>query len=723
MLKVAVRTFTIPLLLTALCLTPAIGAPEPDVTEIGRGISAYNAHEYGLAVQHLRLANVPKLADYTAYYLAASQQLTGDFDGALKTLKAWSTSSPGASPLAGKISLLHARVLLDKRDLDSTSNALAILQADYKLLPQPDGNFALGLAYEAQGEKPQASLAYEKVYYGSPNTDLAAQSWIAMERLRTVLGKDFPEPSARQRLDRCAKWIEAKEYTKARDEYSGLAESLSGAEKDEARVGVGVADYLKGDSAVALRYLKSFSVADPVVNAKRLYYVTEAARQNADDMEMMNAVHDLTEHHAQSTWRLKALITAGNRYLITNERDKYTPLYQAAFDDFPADSSTASSHWKIAWDAYLGNKPERAGLLRDQVELYTSDSHASTALYFLGRIEEGEGKYAEARAYYDRAVSQYPHYFYSMLARQRIKDERKVAAAVADDGIKRWLAEIEWPAQRDLSDTAPNAATRQRIERARLLFAASLPDISESELRFGAKAEGEQPNLLALELARTAPTPFRALRIMKSFSGDYLSLPLENAAPKFWQTLFPLPYKDELFRNARARGLDPYYVAALIRQESEFNPGAKSGSNAYGLMQLIPSTGRLMGRQTGIPSLRTSMLLNPGINIRLGTQYLRVQLDNWGGNWFQTLAAYNAGPTHVREWLMWGTYREPAEFVESIPFTETREYVQAVLRNADLYREIYTGKIAAELESPEPEPVIHASVKAHSVKSKKHQPA
>ncbi len=119
------------------------------------------------------------------------------------------------------------------------------------------------------------------------------------------------------------------------------------------------------------------------------------------------------------------------------------------------------------------------------------------------------------------------------------------------------------------------------------------------------------------------------------------------------------------------------------------------------------------------------------MNIRLGTQYLRVQLDNWGGNWCQTLAAYNAGPNRVREWLMGGTFREPAEFVESIPFNETREYVQAVLRNADLYREIYSGKLAAEVEAPAPKPTPKASpavtpkksAAARAAASHKHDPA
>jgi hypothetical protein len=109
-------------------------------------------------------------------------------------------------------------------------------------------------------------------------------------------------------------------------------------------------------------------------------------------------------------------------------------------------------------------------------------------------------------------------------------------------------------------------------------------------------------------------------------------------------------------------------------------------------MQLIPATGRQMGRQEGIPVISVRSLLNPSVNIPLGTQYLRSQLDHWGGDWAETLAAYNAGPGRVKQWLAWANYREPAEFVESIPFNETREYVQAVLRNADMYRTIYAER-------------------------------
>jgi soluble lytic murein transglycosylase len=687
----------------ALSANAVANAAEPALADLGQGINAYNARDFNSAITHLRTARaITRLSDYVAYHLAYSQLLTADVDGALSTLTEYRSSPVQGSPLAGKLNALYGRALLDKHDPALSAKALNVLQNDYGTLPQPDGDFALALAYEALGEQQQAALSYERVYYAYPNTDLAAQSVTAMDRLRTALGKDFPVVPPRQQLERCEKWLAVREYAKARQEYTTLADTLTGPEKDDAKLGIGIAQYLAGDGNPAFRYLKDLRVTRSETDAQRLYYLAEAARRIGDDIAMMDAVKQLEERYAQSPWRLKALITAGNRYVVTNDRERYTPLFKAAYENFPPDSTTAYCHWKVTWDTYMdpqwNDKPERVALLREQVERYPDDSRAGTALYFLGRIAETKGEFAVARAYYDRLSAQYPHYFYGVLGRQRTQG--KVAAAERDDEVTAWLAQVNWPARRDLSAAQANPATQQRIERERLLAGAGLPDIAEAELRFGAKTDNEQPQFLAMELAQSADSPFRALRIMKSFSADYLSLPLDKAPVKFWQMLFPLPWKDELFANARARGLDPYDVAALIRQESEFNPGARSRAKALGLMQVMPATGRMLGRQQGMGAVSASQLLNPAVSIKLGTQYLRQQLDNWDGDWFRTLAAYNAGPGRVHEWLMWSNFREPAEFVESIPFSETREYVQAVLRNADIYRELYSGKRALEPETP-----------------------
>ncbi len=157
---------------------------------------------------------------------------------------------------------------------------------------------------------------------------------------------------------------------------------------------------------------------------------------------------------------------------------------------------------------------------------------------------------------------------------------------------------------------------------------------------------------------------------------------------------FPCRIAKACEASARAQNLDPYLVAGLIRQESEFNPTVISHANAWGLMQLIPATGRMMANKQGISGFQNNMLLQPETSLQLGSTYLRTQIDKWNGNLEQTLAAYNAGPGRVVDWLAVRQYREPAEFVESIPFNETREYVQAVLRNAFIYRQLYDGKAA-----------------------------
>jgi soluble lytic murein transglycosylase len=232
------------------------------------------------------------------------------------------------------------------------------------------------------------------------------------------------------------------------------------------------------------------------------------------------------------------------------------------------------------------------------------------------------------------------------------------------------------------------SATTTRIDRSRLLRTGGLSDLADAELRFSARTDG-QPALLGMEMAGSADAPYQGLRMMKSMASDYLNLPLASAPRKFWELLFPLPYREEVVANARTNDLDPYLVAGLIRQESEFNPGAVSRAKAYGLTQVRPATGRLFARQNGVARLTTSILCQPAANLKIGSSILRSMLDKQGGSVEQTLASYNAGPQRVVEWLTWNTYREPAEFVESIPFTETRDYVQAVLRNAEMYRRLY----------------------------------
>ena len=160
---------------------------------------------------------------------------------------------------------------------------------------------------------------------------------------------------------------------------------------------------------------------------------------------------------------------------------------------------------------------------------------------------------------------------------------------------------------------------------------------------------------------------------------------------QYWQLLFPRPFWGDLTADAQAQGLDPYLVASLIRQESEFNPGAISRANAMGLMQLLPAVGKQEAKRTGIKKFAPVQLLNPSINLKLGTANLKQVLDRFNGTPEYALAAYNAGDVPIRNWMSENNYKDLPEFVESIPYTETREYVQSILRNREMYRQLYSG--------------------------------
>ena len=401
---------------------------------------------------------------------------------------------------------------------------------------------------------------------------------------------------------------------------------------------------------------------------------------------MLATLQRLAQLYPQSPWRLKALLAAGNRFLLDNRSQDYLPLYKAVYQDFPLDPAAPAAHWKVVFQAYLADQSDAGDLLREHLRQYPYHATAPAALYFLARTRETANDLASARTFYRRLDATFPNTYYGMLARRRLETP-ELRSPLSAPEAEEFLAALSLPRTKPVT-IEPVAATTVRIERSRLLRSAGLNDLADAELRFGAR-NGGQPVLLAMEIAASAEASHDGLHAMKALSGDYLNLSLSGAPRKFWEFLFPLPYRVALIASARAQGLDPYLLAGLIRQESEFNPDALSSKKAYGLTQVQPATGRIYARRAGITRFTNRSLFQPVINLKIGATIFQSMLDQHDGSLEQTLAAYNAGPNRAAVWINWRTYREPAEFVESIPFTETRDYVQAVLRNADIYRRLY----------------------------------
>ena len=171
---------------------------------------------------------------------------------------------------------------------------------------------------------------------------------------------------------------------------------------------------------------------------------------------------------------------------------------------------------------------------------------------------------------------------------------------------------------------------------------------------------------------------------MRKAFPDYNARPVASLPIEIWDILFPVRHWEAISEQAARVKIDSNLVLAVIRQESAFNEKARSKANARGLMQILPSTGRKLAKQARITRYNAKKLYQAETNIALGTRYLASLLQQYGKSEL-ALAAYNAGDSRVDRWLKeWGNL-DMAEFVEQIPFSETRAYVKQVLNNRVRY--------------------------------------
>jgi soluble lytic murein transglycosylase len=681
------KTLLAAMVFAAMAVT--CGSAMDPLADLKAGAAALDAKKYPAAIAALEptVKRLPKIADYTAFFLASAKFASEDYATVPKTLEPVFKIAP-VSPLTARSVLLAAHAFEQGGDAKA---ALELLRKNYATLPQPAGDLAMATAFAAADDPVSAAIYHQRVYFGYPVTPEAAQADAELKKLRDALGEKYPPAMPNQMLGRAMKLMEAKLYAKARAEFEAVVSQVGGAEKDLARVRVSVADYHLKDTARAHAALQSLEVSTPEADAERLHYLLLCAQRLKNQDEVQSVLERLGRLYPNSKWRLESLIASGNHSLIENQMKVYEPIYRACYESFPKDPQAAGCHWKVTWGHYMRRQADAGDMLRAHVRMFPGAENAAGALYFLGRLAEGVRDPAGGRAYYDEIVKEYPNYYYTVLARERLKEIGDVAPSPK---VNEFLRGIDFPQRSRTLNFQPNATAKARIERARLLASAGLDDWAANELRYGSQNE-DQPQVLAVELAEmTTKTvgPDQAMRYIKRYAGNYLFFPIESAPMEFWKLAFPLPYRTDLEKFSKQNGLDPYLIAALIRQESEFNPKAVSPANARGLTQILPGTGRELSRKLKVKMYGTPSLFVPAVNLQLGTFYLRTIVDNLGGRWEAALAAYNAGPSRAKAWSSWGEFREPAEFIETVPFAETRNYIQTVLRNADTYRRIYGNK-------------------------------
>jgi len=645
------------------------------------GYAHFLDHDCVKAIEPLNRAKpmAGDLGDYISYYLGTCYLQTGRKAEGMAALANFEANFAD-SLLIRDAHVSYANALLS----DGRATEVAELLGKDRLPARSDVELAIGKAFAGLGQTAKASDAFSNVYYNMPTSPDADGANTELKKLSIAT-----QPTTAQRKTRADLLMKARRYTDAADEYRELATHASPEERPALELALADAMHRGGKNREAKAELASLSGATPEQNAQRLYILAEVAWASDQNDLFYQTVDQLRQTAPTSPWLESALLSVANLHLVHHEYDQALDAFRELQQRFPKGAKASYAHWKASWlTLRMGRNDDAKKLFEEQIAAYPGGNEANAALYWRARLAEEDNDSTMARAFYQKLSDRYRNYYYACLARERLQ---RLPAGLDPPGTYPLLDRIPPLEHGDKITLAEPPPDDLHYQKAKLLGNGGLVDLAVRELDKAA-SDDEDKSWLPAETAQLYIDTGhydRAIEVMKRSVPSYFAVDLPNLPREYWEALFPRPYWTDLKKFAVANDLDPYLVASLIRQESEFNPIAVSRANAVGLMQLLPRTGKLVAHQVDLKRYSASQLYTPTVNLQLGTHYFRGMVNQFGGSFEHALAAYNAGTDRVEEWMGQGKYRDTAEFVESIPFTETREYVQAIMRNASVYRQLY----------------------------------
>ncbi len=656
---------------------------EGGLAALALGYRDYTRGRFDPAAEWLaRAESNPELADYALYWAAQNHRALGHTAAALDRLERLGRDFASSAVVPQALEAL-AGIALDAGQPQRARFALE----NYKGTAQHPALLLLrARARELDHAGSAAALDYVDVYYGFPLSVEAKRAGERLDHLRGELRSEFPNITPQMRQARAAAFYDAHEWRSARGEYTAIAKVLTGADRERALLRAAeCAAQPRGNPGP----LAAFRLTSAELEAERFALLAGIYRRKKQPEAMERAAAAALARAPQSAGAASAMLEAGNYYWMRLDRATAAERYRQSFDANPTAPAVEIAEWRLAWIAYLDHDGQAAPLLEAHIRQFPNSSYLAEALYWLGRTAERSGEAPRARAFFLKLAGRYPQTYWGAKARSRLADLG--ASGAAPPETIPILAAV--PAPKPLPDlSAPlSPAANARIERARALRAIGFDASADLELRAGYAETGAAELLVQVAEGDLAEGRYAASMVTIRQAVPQLEARRWEELPvNVWAAAFPMPYADEIRAAAQRQGLDPMLVAGLIRQESAFQPRSVSRAKAIGLMQVLPGTGKRLARQLRLPYSRAK-LFDPEYNLRLGTKYLADLIAMFGGEEEPALAAYDAGEDRIAGWKAERKYDEMAEFIESIPITETREYVQIVSRNAAMYRRLEGG--------------------------------
>ena len=647
----------------------AVKAPPGGVREFILGYTSFRLEQWDEAAVHFDPAakSFPLLADYALYNEARALIKLSRFKESLPVLEKL-TGEYHDSPLFRPSQLLYAETLFETGDYRNAFSAYQKFIEKYA-----SGSDSLTATYKSAlcqaqlGNGAVAAASLRNIWLKSPASPLAAKAQTELQRL-AASGVPVSAFGPDELLHRATTLYDLKRY----DEAASALKSVP----DEAQP-AGAADRFQFKACQSLYMARRYKDAEAAlsellkkktgrgINDEASYWLAKTLDKTGRSEEAFSAFVKLAETASSTELADNAMFQAAIIRKGERRGEESRALLKKLLLLHPASHLKLTVSWEIAWGSYqAGDYKTAAEYFKPLLE---ADGSREKALYWYGRALAFSGDIPAAQGVYSRLLSEFPFGFYTQTYRKEVK----------------LGAEETLMPTRDLCELLPLPSGHDRVKALITLgmFEEARNELASTRKKLGIK-NGSLPGIARLYLE------------MGDYNGAYNLL--RNGRPrKFekenfyqWGLCFPLAFREQVSRLAVTGNVPESLIYAVIRAESSFSPSALSPVGAVGLMQLMPATAAaLVNNSDG--TFNSSSLTNPETNIRLGISYLRDLLTLYKGNVVFAVAAYNAGSGSVNRWRKSFGEMRTDEFIENIPYPETREYVKKVMSSVDIYNRLY----------------------------------
>jgi len=635
------------------------------------------------AVRFLKAAqrDLPLLEDYIRFWIAGSLLKLGDASQAAALFEVIPQAVPDtllvsqaafrggeawykAGQCADAIGLLDRAVSLEPQDPSAPPALVSLADCQLRENRPDDALATLRQLWVRYPNTPEAGVAMAQLsrsvngeawrpmpddLYGRAvsflNLSLHVEAVDEMQKFLVAAPNHPRRNEARLKLGLAL--VRLRRYEQARDIFQGLAAERI-AESDEAAVWLARIYLRQGDGARLLALRQSFpklSLSDEQRGAILLF---------------------------EGTW-----LEDGGRF------DEAIARYRQAAQSRESAGTRADALWRIGWIRY------RAGSFRDAIETFQEVLNGKEdaqftpqVLYWMARAMEPLTD-RDAPEVYLRLCQRYVYTYYCQLASARAK----VPSSLSASGDASSQA-ASLPSGNGKTEVGQDVHYRKALE---LKTLGLDQDAARELVSLTDRYARDRRILLELSaLLNETGAYYPALRVARLYFQDALERGGEPVPQVLWNVAYPTGYLSTIRAHAGSL-VDPYLVTAIIREESQYDARAVSRVGAVGLMQLMPGTAQTVARRLGLPNVIRDELFDQETNIRVGIGYLKQLLQQFSGNVILAVAAYNAGPPAVSTWAAKNGDKEPDEFVELIPYQETRQYVKRVLRSYREYHRLGRG--------------------------------